>query len=458
MTLIKSISGMRGTIGGEAGDNLTAIDIVEFSCAYAQLLINSGATKKIVIGRDGRISGDIVQQLVSNSLLMMGFDVIDAGLSTTPTVEMAVLYHDAGGGIIITASHNPKEWNALKFLNNRGEFISHEAGQELLGIAKQRSFQFVDVNQLGHLIKCDDDIAKHVEDILNLDTVLTEEIRDRKFHVVVDCVNSTGALAIPALLDALHCKYTLINAEISGEFAHNPEPLAHNLTQLSGEVVRLNADMGIAVDPDVDRLAFMDDKGNYCGEEYTLVMVAQWILEQTPGPTVSNLSSTIVLRKITEAIGQQYEAAAVGEVNVVNKMKAIDAVIGGEGNGGIIYPALHYGRDALVGIALIMSALMKKGKTLSEYRASFPDYFMTKDKIQLTADIDVDTLLSKVEKAFEGNEIDTQDGVKIYFSNGWTHLRKSNTEPIIRLYAEGPSEKEAKELSMKVMELTQSLI
>lgn len=458
MTLIKSISGMRGTIGGKAGNNLTAIDIVEFSCAYAQMLINSGATKKIVIGRDGRISGNIVQQLVTNSLVMMGFDVIDCDLSTTPTVEMAVTYHNAGGGIIITASHNPKEWNALKFLNNKGEFISHEQGEELLQIAKQRTFEFCDVNDLGVIKQSTDDIAKHVTDILKLDTVNQDSVKTRRFKVVVDCVNSTGAISIPALLEALNCDYTLINEDITGEFAHNPEPLAHNLTQLSEKVKELGADMGIAVDPDVDRLAFMDENGAYCGEEYTLVMVAQWILEKTPGATVSNLSSTIVLRKITEALGQTYAAAAVGEVNVVNKMKSLNAVIGGEGNGGIIYPALHYGRDALVGIALLMTALTEKDLSLSAYRSSFPNYYMTKDKIQLTPEIDVDDLLIKVKKHYKDHEVDNQDGVKVYFSNGWTHLRKSNTEPIIRLYAEGPSEEEARKLSGDVMKITQSFI
>jgi phosphomannomutase len=458
MTLIKSISGMRGTIGGKAGENLTAIDIVEFSCAYAQLLIENGNTKKVVIGRDGRITGDTVQQLVTHSLILMGIDVLNVGLSTTPTVEMAVSQNHAGGGIIITASHNPKEWNALKFLNNKGEFISHEDGEKILQIAAKRSFHFAHVDQIGTVIHIENSIDDHVQSILDLKLVDAAAVRNKSFKVVVDCVNSTGAIALPILLDALGCQYVLINQEITGDFAHNPEPLEHNLTELSHAVKAHKADLGIAVDPDVDRLAFIDEKGIYCGEEYTLVMVAQWILENDPGSTVSNLSSTIVLRKITESKGLSYAAAAVGEVNVVQKMKDVHAVIGGEGNGGIIYPELHYGRDALVGVALLLTALVKKQSTLSKYRSTFPNYTITKNKIDLTDDIDVDHLLSKVKKHFEDFEIDDQDGVKIYFDEGWTHLRKSNTEAIIRLYAEAPSAQEADYLAERVMKVTSQIL
>ncbi len=441
---------MRGTIGGKAGDNLTAIDIVEFCCAYAELIKSKTDKRTIVIGRDGRISGESVQQLAMHSLTMMGFTVFDLGYSTTPTVEMAVTQHGAGGGIIITASHNPKEWNALKFLNEKGEFISHEMGKALLDIAKAKDYSFSEVNQLGDIISIDNAIIDHIKAILDLPLVQASKVRENKYKVVVDCINSTGALALPELLTTLGCEYVLLNKEITGDFAHNPEPLEANLTELSEKVREVGADLGIAVDPDVDRLAFVDENGKYCGEEYTLVMVAQWILDNTPGNTVSNLSSTIVLRQITEAAGQSYAAAAVGEVNVVTKMKEVNAVIGGEGNGGIIYPALHSGRDALVGVALLLTALEAKGMTLSKYRSQFTDYVITKDKIKLTPEIDVDHLLSQVEKGFSDHEVDTQDGVKIYFSEGWVHLRKSNTEPIIRLYAEGQTEEIARSLSNKI--------
>lgn len=452
MTLIKSISGMRGTIGGAPGDNLTPIDIVEFTSAYAQMLISQGAAKSVVVGRDGRITGPNVQALVCQTLVMMGIDVIDTDLSTTPTVEVAVPYHNAGGGIIITASHNPKQWNALKFLNHKGEFISHEAGQELLEIAANRQYQYADVDAQGKITKDTESISRHIDEILALDLVDSDLVAAQKKHVIVDCVNSTGAISIAPLLDRLGCTYELLNAEITGDFAHNPEPLAKNLTDLCQRVKESNAALGIAVDPDVDRLAFVDNEGNYCGEEYTLVMVAQWILENNPGATVSNLSSTIVLRQITEAAGQSYEAAAVGEVNVVNKMKAINAVIGGEGNGGIIYPALHYGRDALVGIALLMTALSKKGVSLAEYRATFANYIISKSKIDLTEGINADSILAEVEKLYTStHEIDTQDGVKIYMPEGWVHLRKSNTEPIIRLYAEAPNAETAEKMSRQLM-------
>jgi len=458
MTLIKSISGMRGTIGGAPGSNLTAIDIVEFSCAYGQMLINSGRNIKVVIGRDGRITGEMVQSLVTQSLILMGIDVINTGLSTTPTVEMAVTKHSAGGGIIITASHNPKQWNALKFLYDKGEFISHEEGEELLLIAKEKNYQFAEVDDLGKIVEDTDSIAEHIRSIMALPLVDQQNIVSKSYKVVVDCVNSTGAISIPPLLTQLGCEVILINEEITGDFAHNPEPLEHNLTDLAIAVQNLKADLGVAVDPDVDRLAFVDENGKYCGEEYTLVMVAQWILENNKGATVSNLSSSIVLRKITEAVHAEYHAAAVGEVNVVNKMKAHNAVIGGEGNGGIIYPELHYGRDALVGIALLLTALAKKDVTLSTYRSQFPDYTIIKNKIELTDQIDVDQLLLNVKEHYKTKEIDTQDGVKIYFADGWTHLRKSNTEPIIRLYAEAQSEHDAQNLAKEVMSVVKELI
>ncbi len=439
MTLIKSISGIRGTIGGSIGQNLTPVDIVEFTSAYGVLIHRSKAPNKIILGRDGRITGQAVEQLVATTLIMMGIDVITLGLSTTPTVEMAVVEHQAGGGIIITASHNPKEWNALKFLNHHGEFISHELGSELLDIARNRTLQYASVDSMGQLTSIDGTISAHINAILDLELVRTRLIRNHKYHIVVDCINSTGAISIPPLLDALDCTYTLINHEINGQFAHNPEPLADNLADLIKSVVAEHADLGIAVDPDVDRLAFVDEKGQYCGEEYTLVMIADWVLANDPGPTVSNLSSTYALREVTEKHGQEYYAAPVGEVNVVNKMKAQGAVIGGEGNGGVIFPKLHYGRDALAGIALLLSALADKTITLSQYRSHFPTYFMIKDKINLSEDLDVDRLLSHVASAHSHLEVDTQDGVKIYFDSGWTHLRKSNTEPIIRLYAEAKS-------------------
>lgn len=457
MTLIKSISGIRGTIGGSVGDNLTPVDIIDFVSAYAHILIKKNRKRKVVLGRDGRISGPQVHALTTQALVMMGIDVIDLGLSTTPTVEMSVPYHDAGGGVIITASHNPKEWNALKFLNEKGEFINAAEGEELLLKSKERTFLYAPVNQLGKVIFIKGSIDYHIREILKLSLVKRDLVAPKKMKVVVDCVNSTGAISIPLLLDALNCDYILINSDITGEFAHNPEPLEENLKGLSQEVMEHNADLGIAVDPDVDRLAFVDENGTYCGEEYTLVMVAQWVLENTPGPTVSNLSSTIVLRQITEKLKQTYYAAAVGEVNVVDKMKQVNAVIGGEGNGGIIYPELHYGRDALVGIALLITAICAKELTLSQYRSTFEDYVMTKNKIELSPNISVDHLLSNVRNEYSQNEVDTQDGVKIYFDEGWVHLRKSNTEPIIRLYAEAKTAIEAEQLTESIMTTITSL-
>ena len=441
MTLIKSISGMRGTIGGSPGDNLTPIDIVEFASAYAKYIFSSSNThdttrKKVVIGRDGRISGHLVQDLVTNTLLMAGIDVVNIGLSTTPTVEMEVVAQAANGGIIITASHNPKQWNALKFLNSAGEFISAQIGQELLDTIKTRDFNYAPVDQLGSICKVDDAIQRHIDKILALDTVYATEIRKTKYKVVVDCINSTGGLAMKPLLEQLSCECILINDQINGEFAHNPEPLEDNLTQLSEAVRSHKAHLGVAVDPDVDRLAFVDENGKYCGEEYTLVMIADWVLSINKGNTVSNMSSTIALREITEKHGMTYAAAAVGEVNVVNKILEINAIIGGEGNGGIIYPTLHAGRDALVGVALLLTALAHHKVSLSKYRSQYPDYCIIKEKIQLTPDLNVDHLLSKILDHFSDYETDTQDGVKIYFDDGWVHIRKSNTEPIIRLITE----------------------
>jgi len=446
MTLIKSISGMRGTIGGGTGDNLTPIDIVEFVSAYAAILIANNRPKKVVIGRDGRISGPQVAELAIQTLIMMGIDVIDTGLSTTPTVEMEVSAQSAGGGIILTASHNPKQWNALKFLNDKGEFISAEEGTDLLELATKRTFNYADVDDLGARTIVKDSIERHIRKIHELPTVDVPSIQSRPFTVVVDCINSTGAISIPPLLESLGCKYILLNEKITGDFAHNPEPLEIHLQDLAKAVVEHKADMGVSVDPDVDRLAFIDENGKYCGEEYTLVMVADWILSLTPGNTVSNLSSTIALKEVTEKYGQKYEASAVGEVNVVKKIRATDAIIGGEGNGGIIYPTLHAGRDALVGIALILSALSKKGISLSEYRSQFPDYTITKKKINLTPDLDVDQLLRDVKQNFLNYECDTQDGLKIYLDKGWAHLRKSNTEPIIRLIVEAPSDSETERI------------
>lgn len=450
MTLIKSISGMRGTIGGQPGTNLTPIDIVSFTSAYGKLVLDKNKSLSVVVGRDGRVTGPQVSALVCNTLLMMGIDVIDLGLSTTPTVEMEVMAQNAGGGIIITASHNPMSYNALKFLKDDGEFIDAASGQKLLDIASKAEFSFAKVTDIGKMIPVHDAIERHVKKIEALPIVDASLVRSKQYSVVVDCINSTGALALPILCRSLGVKCTLINEEINGTFAHNPEPLAHNLTQLSEAVLAHKADMGIALDPDVDRLAFMDENGDYCGEEYTLVMVADYILSQTPGATVSNLSSTKALRDITEKRGQQYYAAAVGEVNVVTKMKAVNAIIGGEGNGGIIYPTLHAGRDALVGIAILLTALAKGNTKLSTYRAQFPEYKMKKDKIQLTPELDVDHLLNTLEEQYNAYETDTQDGVKIYIDEGWVHMRKSNTEPIIRIYTEGPSEDAATAIAERI--------
>lgn len=455
MTLIKSISGTRGTIGGKIGEGLTPVDIILSSAAFGQWLINSGQERRVVLGRDGRITGQSISHLVAQTLIMQGIDVVDLGLSTTPTVEIAVPIENAGGGIILTASHNPKHWNALKFVNHKGEFISASDGQELLSLIEQRSIEFADVDNQGKYSTDDSYIDKHIELICALPYVSVESIKAANFHLVIDVINSTGAIAIPALLDRLGCTYSIINGDITGEFAHNPEPLPEHLTQLSSEVIREKADMGVSVDPDVDRLALVCEDGSMFGEEYTLVAAADFVLGKKIGNTVSNLSSTRALQDITLDKGGQYYASAVGEVNVVNKMKACNAVIGGEGNGGVILPDLHYGRDALVGLALILNHLADRKLTLSALKKTYPEYIISKNKIDLAPDTDVDSILDSVVSHFSHEKIDLQDGVKIDFSDGWVQLRKSNTEPILRVYAEAKDYKRASELAEKVIKIVQ---
>jgi phosphomannomutase len=452
LTLIKSISGIRGTIGGAAGDGLTPMDIVKFTSAYGSWAVKKSGIKKIVIGRDARISGSMVNNLVIGTLQGLGIDVVDLGLSTTPTVEIAVPLEQAAGGIILTASHNPKQWNALKLLNENGEFINDADGKEVLEIAENSDFTYADVNDLGKVTLDDTYLQKHIDQILALPLVDVDAIAKANFKVVIDCVNSTGGIFVPALLSALGVKtvYPLF-CEPDGNFPHNPEPLPENLTALSQEVVAKNASLGIAVDPDVDRLCFVCEDGNMFGEEYTLVAVADYILQHNKGNTVSNLSSTRALRDVTELAGGEYHAAAVGEVNVVNKMKEVKAVIGGEGNGGVIYPELHYGRDALAGIALFLTHLAKFGKPISVLRSSYPGYFISKNKITLTPEMDIDALLIKVEAKYKNQPHSTIDGLKIEFDKQWVHLRRSNTEPIIRIYSEGDSETVANNLANKII-------
>jgi len=447
MTLIKSISGIRGTIGGNPGDNLTPVDIVECTAGFGEWIKKRHANPKVVIGRDGRISGAIVEGLVINTLLSMGIDVLNLGLSTTPTVEVAVPIENASAGIIITASHNPKQWNALKFLNADGEFISGADGEEIIGYISAGKLDFTDVDHLGKVTEDDTYIAKHIDMIFNLDYVNVETIKAAKFKVVVDCINSTGAISVVPLLERLGCEVTAIHAEMTGDFAHNPEPRPDHLVNLSKTVVEQGANLGISVDPDVDRLAFVNEDGSMFGEEYTLVAVADYILSKKRGNTVSNLSSTRALADITTKHGGKYTASAVGEVNVVNAMKATNAVIGGEGNGGIILPDLHYGRDALVGIAMMLNLLADKDISISELRKTYTHYEMVKDKIQLTPDIDIEALLARLEEKFKSEKTNTVDGLKIDFADGWVHLRKSNTEPIIRVYAEANSVARAQELA-----------
>lgn len=452
MTLIKSISGIRGTIGGKAGDSLTPIDIVKFTAAYGSWVINKTQNKKIVLGRDARISGEMVNNLVVGTLQGLGIEVIDLGLSTTPTVEIAVPMENAGGGIILTASHNPKQWNALKLLNEKGEFISDNDGKEVLEIAENADFVFADVYELGKVTNNDTYLQKHIDVILALPLVDVEAIRNANFKIAIDCVNSSGGIFVPALLKALGVKtiYELY-CEPNGEFPHNPEPLPENLTEIAKVVQEKRADLGIVVDPDVDRLCFVNEDGSMFGEEYTLVAVADYILKNNPGNAVSNLSSTRALRDVTEKAGGAYFASAVGEVNVVNQMKASNAMIGGEGNGGIIYPELHYGRDALVGIALFLTHLAKFGKSISILRSTYPAYHISKNKITLTPEMDIDNLLVKVQEKYKNEKTSTIDGLKIDFENEWVHLRRSNTEPIIRIYSEAENETTAENLAKKII-------
>ena len=452
MTLIKSISGIRGTIGGKTGDNLTPLDIVKFTAAFGTLLIKEGANKKIIVGRDGRISGAMVKNLVISTLQALGLQVIDLDYSTTPTVEMAVVFENAGGGIILTASHNPKEWNALKLLNSQGEFINSAYGQKVLEIAQSEDFVFAPVDQLGICSLDDSFLLKHIDAIVNYELVDVAAIKKAKFKVVVDAVNSTGAIAVPALLKALGVKeIEVLNGEVNGKFAHNPEPLPEHLTELSREVLKQKASLGIAVDPDVDRLCFVCEDGTMFGEEYTLVAVADYVLSHLKGNTVSNMSSTRALRDITEKRGGEYFSSAVGEVNVVNKMKAVHAVIGGEGNGGIIVPDLHYGRDALIGIALFLTHLANAKKTAKQLRNSFPDYFISKNKIQLENGVDVKGVFEKIKDKYKHQPINIEDGLKIEFDKDWVHLRTSNTEPIIRIYAESNFATTADNIASRLM-------
>ena len=454
MTLIKSISGIRGTIGGAVDNGLTPIDAVKFAAAYGTWLQQQypGQRLKVVIGRDARISGPMIASLVQQTLVGLGIDIIDLGLSTTPTVEIAVPMEAAQGGIILTASHNPKQWNALKLLNAKGEFISGAEGEALLQIAADEAFDFAEVDDLGTITPDASYLVKHIDAILKLPLVDAKAIAAAQFKVVVDAVNSTGGTFVPALLRALGVQeITELYCEPTGHFPHNPEPLPEHLTELSSVVKAKGAHLGITVDPDVDRLALVCEDGSMFGEEYTLVAVADYLLTHTPGPTVSNLSSTRALRDITEARSLRYEAAAVGEVNVVVKMKEIGAVIGGEGNGGIIYPELHYGRDSLVGIALFLSHLAHKNTSMTSLRASYPNYVISKNKIDLAPTTNVDDILVQMAKKYAANEVDTTDGVKIYIDKEWVHLRKSNTEPIIRIYAESESEEKANSLALRIM-------
>ncbi len=459
MTLIKSISGIRGTIGGTEGEGLTPIDIVKFTAAFGTFCKQHSQSRKIVIGRDARISGPMVSGIVTGTLQGIGMDVVDLGLSTTPTVEMAVTAENAAGGIIITASHNPAQWNALKLLNHKGEFISAEDGQNVLNMAESGELSFAEVKHLGSYTADDTYLDKHIAQILALPLVDVSAIKAKDFKIAIDCVNSTGGIAVPRLLKALGVdNITEINCDPTGHFAHNPEPLPENLTQISGLMNKGKFDLGIVVDPDVDRLALLMEDGSAFGEEYTLVAVADYVLKSSPGNTVSNLSSTRALRDITQKKGGSYSAAAVGEVNVVQKMKETNAIIGGEGNGGIIYPKLHYGRDALVGIALFLSHLAKTDKPVSFLRQQYPNYHISKNKIELTPDVDVDGILVAMEKKYKNNQINTIDGLKIDFENEWIHLRKSNTEAIIRIYAESESMATAEHLANKIISDIRELI
>lgn len=451
MTLIKSISGIRGTIGGPAGDNLTPPDIVKFTTAYVRLIAERNPGKKltIVVGRDARISGETVSDLVEGTLLACGADVINVGLCTTPGTEMAVITKHADGGIIITASHNPRQWNALKLLNAEGEFLSDAEGKRVLAMAEENGFAYPSVDEIGHVLAREDFNDEHIRQVLALPLVDAEAVRKRRFRVVVDAVNSVGGIVMPKLLRELGCEVVELNCDPTGEFAHNPEPLPENLTEISKVIVREKADLGIVVDPDVDRLAFVSEDGSMFVEEYTLVAVADYVLSVGKGDTVSNLSSSRALRDVTERYGGKYFASAVGEVNVTTKMKQVGAVIGGEGNGGVIYPELHYGRDALVGTALFLTWLARKGMKMTELRATYPSYFASKNKIQLTPAIDVDKVLREIKARYAHEQVNDIDGVKIDFPKNWVHLRKSNTEPIIRVYTEAESMAEADALAQR---------
>lgn len=459
MTLIKSISGIRGTIGGPVGDGLSPVDVVKFTSAYAKIIRKSSTikTNKIVVGRDARLSGKMVEKLVCGTLMGMGFDVVNIGLASTPTTELAVTMEGACGGIILTASHNPKQWNALKLLNEKGEFLNKEEGEEVLALAENDDYEYVEVTELGTEIK-KDYTDKHIEAVLGLKLVDVEAIKKANFKVALDCVNSVGGIILPKLLNALGVNtITSLYGEPTGDFQHNPEPLEKNLQDIMNLMAKGENDVAFVVDPDVDRLAIISENGEMFGEEYTLVSVADYVLSHTPGNTVSNLSSTRALSDVTRAHGGNYEAAAVGEVNVVTKMKATNAIIGGEGNGGVIYPESHYGRDALVGIALFLSHLAHKAMKVSELRKTYPAYFISKQKIELSPAIDVDAILKQVEEKFASEKVNTIDGVKIDFPEKWVHLRKSNTEPIIRIYAEAKSMQEADELGQEIINIIEQL-
>ena len=460
MTLIKSISGIRGTIGGVAGEGLNPLDITKFVAAYATLIRKTTTVQSntIVVGRDARISGEMVRSCVCGTLMGMGFDVIDIGLASTPTTELAVTMSGSCGGIILTASHNPRQWNALKLLNEKGEFLNATEGAEVLALAAAEAFEFADIDHIGHYTKDDSYDQKHIDSVLALDLVDVEAIRKANFKVAIDCVNSVGGVVLPKLLKQLGVETIEgLYCEPTGDFQHNPEPLEKNLTDIMGLMKKADLDVAFVVDPDVDRLAIIDENGDMYGEEYTLVTIADYILQHTPGNTVSNLSSTRALRDVTRKYGLEYNASAVGEVNVVTKMKATGAVIGGEGNGGVIYPASHYGRDALVGIALFLTYLAKKQITVSELRKTYPAYYMAKNRIDLTPDVDVDAILVKVKEIYANEEVNDIDGVKIDFPDKWVHLRKSNTEPIIRVYSEAGSPEEANAIGEAVMAVVYEL-
>ena len=460
MTLIKSISGIRGTIGGGAGEGLNPLDIVKFTSAYATLIRKTCTVKsnKIVVGRDARLSGEMVKNVVAGTLMGMGWDVVDIGLASTPTTELAVTLEGASGGIILTASHNPRQWNALKLLNEKGEFLNKEEGNEVLRIAEAEEFEYAEVDKLGTYRQDNTYNQKHIDSVLALDLVDVEAIRKAKFRVAIDCVNSVGGIILPQLLEALGVeRVEKLYCEPTGDFQHNPEPLEKNLGDIMQLMAKGQNDVAFVVDPDVDRLAIICEDGRMFGEEYTLVAVADYVLKHTPGDTVSNLSSTRALRDVTSCYGRRYYASAVGEVNVTTKMKEVGAVIGGEGNGGVIYPASHYGRDALVGIALFLSHLAHEGKTVSELRATYPAYFMAKNRIDLTPDTDVDAILAKVKELYQHEDINDIDGVKIDFPDKWVHLRKSNTEPIIRVYSEAHTQHEAEEVGRQVMKVIEDL-